>query len=80
MDQLIRIYCDGNNGIDEHRFDLSCAGAMADISRHLAVLSDGMRVTFYEASDWEAEGTIHFDREGNRWFGVPDFSTLRYLK
>lgn len=76
---LLRIYCDGNNGIDETRFDLGCVGSMADIERHGAVLQDGQRVIFYETDEWEAEGTIHFDRERDWWFGIPDFATPRRL-
>jgi len=79
MDSLIRIYCDGNSGIDEKRFDLGCVGSMADIERHASVLKKGQRVLFYETDDWEAEGTIHFDEEKKRWFGIPDFSTIRHL-
>ncbi len=81
MSSLIRIYCDGNNGIDETRFDLACPGSMADIERHghEGMLSKGQRVLFYETDQWEAEGTIHFDEERKRWFGIPDFATLRHL-
>ncbi len=51
MSALLRIYCDGNNGIDGQRFDLSCPGSMADISQHLDVLKDGQRVLFYETDE-----------------------------
>jgi hypothetical protein len=76
---MLHIYCDGNNGIDAERFDLGCPGSMADITKAIDVLRDGQRVLFYETNDWEAEGTIHFDQESKRWFGVPDFSTLRHF-
>lgn len=79
MSQLVRIYCDANCRIDAIRFDLSCIGSAADLERHREVLSEGLRVVFYELNDWEAEGTIHFDAARAKWFGIPDFTTLRPL-
>ncbi len=79
MDSLVRIYCDGNDRIDEKRFDLGCVGSMADIERYASILKEGQRVLFYQTDEWEAEGTIHLDDKDKRWFGIPDFSTLRHL-
>lgn len=78
MSQLVRIYCDGTCRIDHNRFDLSCVGSVADLEKHRDALSEGLRVVFYELSDWEAEGTIHFDAARASWFGIPDFTTLRH--
>lgn len=38
-----------------------------------------MRVLLYQTDELEAEGTIHFDQAGNRWWAIPDFSTRRFI-
>lgn len=76
---MLRIYCDWNNGIDEKAFDLACPGSMQDIEKYSDEVRDGMRVVFYEPDEVEAEGTIHFDQGTQRWFGLPDFKTMRRI-
>ena len=76
---MIRIYCDWNNSIDEHRIDLGCPGSMEDIRRHADVLKEGMRVTFYQPDELEAEGALAFDQASKRWVAIPDMTTMRYI-
>jgi hypothetical protein len=76
---MVRIYCDFNDGIDETRYSLSCAGSMEDIERLSDQLHDGLRVVLYQTHELEAEGTIEFDTRFKCWVGTPDWSTIRYL-
>jgi hypothetical protein len=76
---MIRIYCDWNNRIDDEKFDLGCLGALEDLARYTPLLKDGMRVILYQTDELEAEGTLYFDPEGKRWFGIPDWSTKRLI-
>jgi hypothetical protein len=76
---MIRIYCDWNNRIDEERFDLHCVGSLKDIELHAADLKDGLRVMLYQTDELEAEGTLAFDEAHQRWIGIPDWSTMRYI-
>ena len=76
---MIRIYCDWNDRIDAEKFDLGCRGSVDDLTLHASALKEGMRVVLYQTDELEAEGTIHFDLERNRWWAVPDFTTKRFV-
>ncbi len=76
---MLRIYCDWNNAIDSERFDLGCHGSLEDIKRHAHNLKNGMRVVLYQTDELEMEGVIQFDEASERWIGIPDLRTIRFI-
>ena len=79
-DELLRIWVDFNT-LSLPPFDrvLIPTHAQPDL---LPLMREGARVLLIEnapSDSMEVEGVLRFDDQLGRWFGVPDWSTLRYV-
>lgn len=75
---MIHIYADANNRDEDGRFDLAIVGARRDLEAHKNELKDGMKVLLNVQDEFEVVATLVFDRQHQRWFGVPDDKTIRF--
>jgi hypothetical protein len=74
-----RMYADGNEMTDDHRFILDVPGSLADIRRHGATVHPGTRVVLNVQDEFEVEGVLEFDAARETWLARPDWATRRDL-
>jgi hypothetical protein len=81
-----RIYADFQNLDDENRLRLTCAGTLADLSRHEIELREGLALTFYtddgdeqgRPDELRADGVVHFNEQEKCWVAAIDWTAIRH--
>lgn len=74
----IRLYADFNARTGDDKVVLNTVGSLADIDKHEADLTEGMKVILSD-TEIEVEAQLERDRESGVWLGAPDWPTLRHL-
>jgi len=72
---MMRIYADFNSQDEQGRVVLDTVGSRRDIETHQDALAEGMDVILYVPDEFEAHGTLVFDKV---WRAIPNLNTIHY--
>jgi hypothetical protein len=72
-----RIYFDGNEGPDSHRYGLWLDKSLEDLAKIPGGPREGMMVTIYMTGEIEMEATLEWDAKWKGWTAHPVEGTVR---